>query len=247
MLNDADYLRFGRQILLANWGEQGQQQLADKCVAIFGLGGLGVPALVNLAGAGVGRLRLIDADTVSLSNLPRQWLYRPEQQGMAKVQAAKDWALAHNPALQVEAMVAMAEESAMAALLQRVDLVLDCTDNLEARHCINRHCVALGLPLVTAAAVGWQGQLQLVDGQGPCFACFSPVNDQATPRSCREAGVAGPVLTSVAGMQALIAIRRLLGLSVPGDRVQRFDAQTLSWRSFDLERVPHCPVCGEPQ
>ncbi|SDJ65864.1 [sulfur carrier protein ThiS] adenylyltransferase [Ferrimonas sediminum] len=247
MLSDDEYLRFGRQLLLADWGERGQQALAEKCVAIIGVGGLGVPALVNLAGAGVGRLRLIDADTVSLSNLPRQWLYQPQQQGLAKVRAAKAWAEVHNPALRVEAVVAMADDASLPSLLEGVDLVLDCTDNLDARHCINRHCVALGLPLVTAAAVGWQGQLQLVDGQGACFACFSPPSETLTPKSCREAGVAGPVLTAVAGMQALIAIRCLLGLTVPVDQVQRFDAHTLSWRSFGLTRQPQCSVCGEPQ
>ncbi|MBY6106204.1 HesA/MoeB/ThiF family protein [Ferrimonas balearica] len=248
MLSDNDYLRFGRQLLMPQWGEPGQGQLARQRVLLIGLGGLGCPALQYLAGAGVGQLRLVDADNVSLSNLPRQTLYRPDQVGELKVTAAAQWVAAHNPGLSVEAIAGMATAERLPALLEQVDVVLDCTDQLASRHAINAACVSRGVPLVSGAAIGWQGQLMVIDPvntpASACFACLSDPNETATPDSCQQAGVAGPVVGAVGTLQALLALRLLLGQSVqPG--LHRFDGLQFQWQRFELSPVAECPVCGD--
>ncbi|MBY5991745.1 HesA/MoeB/ThiF family protein [Ferrimonas balearica] len=246
MLSDADYLRFGRQLLLPEWGEAGQAALANKRVLILGLGGLGCPAIQYLAGAGVGRLRLVDGDTVSLSNLPRQTLYSPAQVGQGKAQAAKAWVTAHNGRLDVEAIDRMATPAQLPALLKGVDLVLDCTDNLTTRHAINAACYRAGIPLVSGAAVGWQGQLMVIEPGAPdaaCFACLSDPADEAQAASCREAGVVGPVVGSVGTLQALLGLKLMLGVAVD-NQLHRFDGRQFQWQRFALPKAQDCPVCG---
>ncbi|TKB50584.1 HesA/MoeB/ThiF family protein [Ferrimonas sediminicola] len=245
MLSDHQFLRYGRQMLLPGWGEPGQRQLAQTSVAIIGLGGLGVPVLANLAGCGVGRLLLLDGDTLSLSNLHRQWIYRRSDVGQPKARLARRWALGLNPEIRVEAFAQMADEALLHRLLAEVDLVLDCTDTLESRQRINRVCVRLQRPLVSAAAIGWQGQLQLILPGGPCFACFCPEGEGAEPMRCSEAGVAPPVVSAIGALQATLALKWLLGEQVGSDQLHRFDGRTFSWRQFTLAANPHCPLCGE--
>ncbi|GAA4899506.1 HesA/MoeB/ThiF family protein [Ferrimonas pelagia] len=251
MLNDEAYLRFGRQLLLPEWGEAGQQRLADKRVLVIGLGGLGCPALQYLAGAGIGAgergaLVLMDGDRISLSNLPRQTLYRADQIGQSKAQAAKAWAKQHNPGIRVEALAQMASAEGLPKRLAGIDLVLDCTDNLASRHAINRACVRAGVPLISGAAIGWQGQLMVIEPgavDAPCFACFSDPADSADAASCREAGVVGPVVGAVGTLQALMALRLLLGLP-PEHKLHRFDGLTVHWQAFKLAKADDCPLCG---
>ncbi|WP_417346732.1 HesA/MoeB/ThiF family protein [Ferrimonas sp.] len=245
MLADKAFLRYGRQILMPGWGERGQSQLAQKSVAIIGLGGLGVPALANLAGSGVGRLLLVEADNVSLSNLHRQWIYQASEVGQSKVQLARRWALGLNPDIRVEAFAQMADERVLETLLPEVDLVLDCTDNLDSRHRINAACVRHHTALISAAAIGWQGQLQWVLPQGPCFACFCPAEEDAHPQGCSEAGVAPPVVSAIGSLQAAMALKWLLGEAVAPDQLYRFDGRSFRWSQFTLAPNPDCPLCGE--
>ncbi|WP_169628058.1 HesA/MoeB/ThiF family protein [Ferrimonas senticii] len=242
-LTDQQYLRFGRQLLLPEWGEAGQLRLANQQVAIVGVGGLGCPALQYLAGAGVGRITLIDGDTVSLSNLPRQILYRPEQVGQAKVLAAKAWVNGHNSDIQVTAVAEQLSQDNIELLLAGVDVVLDCSDNFACRYLLNRFCKGRKLPLISAAAVGWSGQLLPILADGPCFACIDGERGSEA-QSCREAGVVGPVLGTVASMQVLMALRLLLGLEVP-TLLHRFDGRSLRWHGFGLAPAAACPVCGQ--
>ncbi|MBY6185643.1 HesA/MoeB/ThiF family protein [Marinobacter hydrocarbonoclasticus] len=246
MLSDQDFLRYGRQLLLPQWGEAGQNTLTRKRVVIIGLGGLGCPALQYLAGAGIGTLRLVDADTVSLSNLPRQTLYGQQAVGRAKVEVAAEWLNRHNPAISVEVETRMATASTLPRLLAGADLVLDCTDNLTTRHAINAACVKAGKPLVSGAAIGWQGQLLVIQpgvADSPCFACLSDPNEESHSASCAEAGVAGPVVGAVGTLQALLAIQLLLGLDTPAG-LHRFDGLQFQWQRFALAKSPDCPVCA---
>ncbi len=254
MLNDADCLRYGRQLLLPEWGERGQQSLAQKRVVIIGLGGLGCPALQYLAGAGVGNLRLVDGDRVSLSNLPRQTLYLPNQIGQSKAILAAHWVQRHNPGIRVEAVAAMATADALPGQLQGADLVLDCTDNLAARHAINAACVTRDIALVSGAAIGWQGQLLVVppgiSRDSGCFACLSEPASLADGEpgvgSCREVGVVGPVVAAVGALQALLALRLLLGLGTEAC-LHRFDGRQCHWQRYRLPRSPECAVCAASQ
>ncbi|SHG91407.1 HesA/MoeB/ThiF family protein [Ferrimonas marina] len=266
MLKDKDYLRFGRQLLLPQWGEAGQQALASKRVLIIGLGGLGCPALQYLAGAGVGAgagavsagrrdsqgglLRLVDGDAVSLSNLPRQTLFTPSHVGQNKAKAAKAWLTQHNPDIAVEGIEQMASADNLPTLLEGIDLVLDCTDNLTVRHAINRACVRNNIPLVSGAAIGWQGQLMVIAPSQPtsaCFACLSdPDSDDSQAASCQEAGVVGPVVGAVGTLQALQGLKLLLGLECD-HQLHRFDGLTMQWQAFALEPVAACTVCGQKE
>ncbi|WP_169308296.1 HesA/MoeB/ThiF family protein [Ferrimonas aestuarii] len=243
MLDDNDYLRYGRQLLLPDWGEGGQQAIANAKVLVIGLGGLGVSVLASLAGCGVGKLVLVDGDKVSLSNLHRQWIYQPEQVGMAKVHAATRWANQLNPDVHVDAYEQMVDELTLHTLLPEVDLVLDCTDNLGSRHLINRGCCEYRRPLISGAAIGWQGQLQYIAPSGPCFACLCPQQQGGEPANCREAGVVPPVVSAIGHLQALMALKVLL--NQPLDfHLRRFDGHTLSWQQFELGANPDCTVCG---
>ncbi|BDY04819.1 HesA/MoeB/ThiF family protein [Ferrimonas sp. YFM] len=244
MLSDNQFLRYGRQMLMPGWGEGGQRQLAQKSVAIIGLGGLGVPALANLAGSGIGRLLLVDGDSLSLSNLHRQWIYRASDVGQPKVQLARRWALSLNPDIRVEAFAQMADELVLETLLPEVDLVLDCTDNLASRHLINAACVRRRKALISAAAIGWQGQLQAILPQGPCFACFCPTDQGATPQGCSEAGVAAPVVSAIGSLQSALALKHLLGETLETDQLYRFDGQSFHWSQFTLAPNPDCSLCG---
>ncbi|WP_028110102.1 HesA/MoeB/ThiF family protein [Ferrimonas futtsuensis] len=245
MLRDREFLRYGRQMLMPGWGESGQSQLGQKSVAIIGLGGLGVPALANLAGSGIGRLLLVDGDDLSLSNLHRQWIYRAADVGQPKVQLARRWALDLNPGIRVEALAQMADERLLDTLLAEVDLVLDCTDNLASRHLINAACVGHRTALISGAAIGWQGQLQSVLPDGPCFACFCPQEQPVAPQGCREAGVAPPVVSAIGSLQAALALKWLLGEELDGNKVHRFDGHTFEWSRFTLAPNPDCSQCGD--
>ncbi|WP_298442115.1 HesA/MoeB/ThiF family protein [uncultured Ferrimonas sp.] len=248
-LSDEQYLRYGRQLLLPEWGEAGQLRLANKTVLVVGLGGLGCPAVQYLAGAGIGCLLLADGDKVSLSNLPRQTLYQPQQVTEPKALMAQQWVAQHNPNVRTVALERFINGAILRQLLAgqhgHIDLVLDCTDNFTARHQLSHGCRAAKVPLISAAAVGWQGQLLPILADGPCFHCLSG-GDEVQAQSCREVGVAGPVLGTVASMQVLLALRLLLQLEVP-PLLHRFDGRTLRWQGLRLSADPRCPSCGSAE
>lgn len=232
-------MRHHRQTLL--WGQAAQEQLAGSKVAIVGLGGLGSPAALYLAGAGVGLLRLIDADKVELGNLHRQILYKSSHLGRGKAQMARRQLQALDPGCQIDECPSYIEEGNIDRLLTGVDLVLDCVDHLAGKQLLNRWCVNRGVPLVSAIANRWQCRVQLVH-KGPCLACLYGQAQHGDGR-CDNLGVAGPVLGMAGSFQALLAIKHLLGLAPPADSLHLFDGEQLSWRHWQLAADPDCPVC----
>ncbi|MBW9248977.1 MAG: molybdopterin-synthase adenylyltransferase MoeB, partial [Acidithiobacillus ferriphilus] len=196
-LDDAALLRYARQILLPEIDIAGQQALAASRVLIIGMGGLGCPAAQYLAAAGVGNLTVCDGDQVELSNLQRQILYSEADLGRPKARAARDRLRAMNQQIRVSAWTESAQPESLAAALDTHDLVLDCTDNFSSRHAINRACRHAGKPLVSAAAIRWEGQLAVFDFRVPesaCYACLYPDGVEDTGDTCSRSGVLGPLL-----------------------------------------------------
>ncbi|MGK4329705.1 HesA/MoeB/ThiF family protein [Lonsdalea quercina] len=246
MLNDKDFIRYSRQLLLEDIGPEGQLRLADATVLLVGLGGLGAPCALYLAAAGVGRLLLADHDTLHLSNLQRQVLYRTEDIAQPKAILARRQLQALNPDIAIEALHMRLEGEALAKAVRRVDLVLDCSDNMATRHAVNAACVRAEKPLVSASAVGFGGQLLVLTPPylHGCYACLYPDANE-TVRNCRTAGVLGPVVGVMGTLQALEAIKLLCGLTSTLDgKLKLFDARQQQWNTLQLSPAASCPVCG---
>lgn len=249
-----DFRRYARQVVLPEVGVDGQAMLRDATVLILGLGGLGSPAALYLAAAGVGRLRLLDRDRVELSNLQRQLLYSEADIGRKKVDAAIDRLRTLDAGLDVAAIEPApfdAEPEAAQATLRTwlgdVDLVLDCSDNFPTRFALNAACVAARRPLVSGAAIRDQGQVLLIDprrGSG-CYACLYPEAGEAAER-CEDAGVYGPLVGTIGSLQAQMALQCLLGRPPEAGVLHRFNARDWQWRQARIRRDPHCPHCGNP-
>ncbi|PKH18947.1 molybdopterin-synthase adenylyltransferase MoeB [Enterobacterales bacterium CwR94] len=246
MLNDSDFMRYSRQLLLEEFGIDAQERLSHSQVLIVGLGGLGSPAALYLAAAGVGTLWLADDDALHISNLQRQILFRDAETGESKAQLAQRHLQALNPRVTCHALHQRMESASLTALLPQVDLVLDCTDNMQTRQAINAACVASKTPLVSASAVGFGGQLMVLTppySQG-CFRCLWP-DDNEPQRNCRTAGVLGPVVGVMGTLQALEALKLLSGHASPlAGKLRLFDGRQQSWRTLALSPAPDCPVCG---
>jgi len=244
-LSGRDFIRYSRHLLLADVGEDGQEKLLASRVLIVGMGGLGCPVALYLAGAGVGRLVLCDPDQVELSNLQRQMLYRESDLGKLKAECAREALLALNSGVDVRAWPQAVSEE-----LWRdggYDLVLDCTDSLPARHWLNRQCRELGTPLVSAAAIGWEGQFACFDfrvRRSPCLACALPEDLPPPVETCANSGVIGPVLGTMGSMQAAAAIGALLGRALDHGKMQRYDARSGAWLSLRIATRAGCEVCG---
>lgn len=247
-LGDAQLLRYARHVLLDELGIEGQERLLASRVLIIGAGGLGSPAALYLAAAGVGQLWLVDDDRVELSNLQRQILHRTASLGRPKAESGRDALLALNPEIAVRALVERADEARLTDLAAQSNVVLDCTDNFSTRHAINRACVATGTPLVSGAAVRFSGQVSvydLRDPASPCYQCLFPEARSAPALRCATTGVLGPLLGIVGSVQAAEAIKLLVGMgqSLSG-RLLSVDALTMQWRTVAFERDPRCAVCA---
>lgn len=248
MLNDQAFLRYSRQLLLEEIGPAGQERLMSATVLIVGLGGLGSPVALYLAAAGVGKLLLADDDKVDISNLQRQILYRADDVSRSKAEQAQRHLQALNPQGDYVAVRQRLTGDSLRQAVDRADLVLDCSDNMQTRHEINAVCVRLGKTLISASAVGFGGQMLVLQppyGQG-CYACLFP--DAIEPqRNCRTAGVVGPVVGLMGNLQALEAIKLLCGMpSSLNGRLGLFDGKTLTWRTLQLTRSAECSLCGTP-
>lgn len=237
--------RYARQIVLPEVGVNGQQLLLDSTAVVIGLGGLGCAAVPYLAGAGVGRLILCDRDRVDVSNLQRQTLYTQTDVGRSKAEAAAERLRSVNPQIAIEARHGEVGAEMLNPLIAEADVVLDCSDNFPLRYAINAACVARRKPLVSAAAIRFEAQLALFDPArgGPCYRCLYADTGEAQER-CEDAGVLGPVVGVAGSLQALIALRALLGLGEDRGRLHLWDATTLGWRTLRLAPDPDCPVCG---
>ncbi|EIR7531825.1 HesA/MoeB/ThiF family protein [Salmonella enterica subsp. enterica serovar Llandoff] len=244
-MNDRDFMRYSRQILLGDIAIEGQQKLLNSHVLIVGLGGLGSPAALYLAGAGIGTLTLADDDDVHLSNLQRQILFTTDDIAHPKAQAAKLRLAQLNPGSKLIVLQQRLTGDVLKNAVAHADVVLDCTDNMATRQEINAACVALNTPLISASAVGFGGQLMVLTPpweQG-CYRCLWP-DDVEPERNCRTAGIVGPVVGVMGTLQALEAIKLLSGMETPSDELRLFDGKTSQWRSLALRRASGCPVCG---
>lgn len=244
-MNDRDFMRYSRQILLDDIAIDGQQKLLASRVLLVGLGGLGAPAALYLAGAGIGTLVLADDDEVHLSNLQRQILFTTDDIAQPKAQVTQRRLQQLNPDIRLIALQTRLEGKALEEEIARADVVLDCTDNMATRQAINAACVMLNTPLITASAVGFGGQMMVLTppwAQG-CYRCLWPEDDEPQ-RNCRTAGIVGPVVGVMGTLQALEAIKLLSGIETTRNTLRLFDARTGSWRQLALQRASGCQVCG---
>lgn len=244
-MNNADFMRYSRQILLEDIGPAGQQRLLASRVLIVGLGGLGAPAALYLAGAGAGTLLLADDDKVHLSNLQRQILFTANDIGQPKALAAQRRLGQLNPHVRLRALNQRLEGDALREAVSQADLVLDCSDNMATRQAVNAACVALEKTLITASAVGFGGQLAVFAPPFThgCYRCLWP-QESEPERNCRNAGIIGPVVGIMGALQALEAIKLLCGIADARASLRLFDGRTLQWRTLSLQRAAGCPVCG---
>lgn len=246
MLNDSEFMRYSRQLMLEDVGMEGQEKIRSAKVLIVGLGGLGSPAALYLAAAGVGTLFLADDDTLHVSNLQRQILYRTADIESKKAKIAQRELGKLNPLCHTVVLAERLCSENLQAVVAQADLVLDCSDNMETRHAVNRACVEAQKTLISGSAVGFSGQLLVIDSpySHGCYRCLYP--DLATPtRNCRTAGVLGPVVGIIGTLQALEALKILAGGNSPlSGKLRLFDGKQQSWRTLQLARSPACPVCG---
>jgi adenylyltransferase/sulfurtransferase len=246
-MDDAELLRYSRQILLTDFGIEGQIRLQASRVLLVGLGGLGSPIAMYLAAAGVGRLVLSDFDHVDLSNLQRQIAHRQADIGRPKVVSAYDTLKALNPLVTVTPLNGRLVDEALDRQVSLADVVVDATDNFATRFALNASCIRHGKPLVSGAAIRMEGQISvfnLVPGQSPCYRCL--YRDQGElGESCSETGVLAPLVGVIGSLQALETIKVLTGTGDALDgRLLIFDAKTLEWQEVALHRDPNCPVCS---
>lgn len=248
MLSDAEILRYSRHLLLEEVGEPGQQALKNSRVLIIGLGGLGSPAAMYLAAAGVGTLVVADFDSLEVSNLQRQIAYQSDDIGTDKAELMKQRLAKLNPEIRVRTVNAQMDEAQLSMELMMVDLVLDCTDNMQSRQMINAACVKARVPLIVGAAIRFEGQLMFFDhrqSDSACYHCLFPDNEQQQ-LNCSNSGVLGPVVGTIGTMQALEAIKQIVGLpSGLKNRLKLFDGKTLDWQTFTISKDPECSVCGQ--
>lgn len=247
--SDEQLERYSRHLILKGLGVKGQKRLLESGVLIVGAGGLGSPAALYLAAAGVGRIGLVDGDVVDLSNLQRQIIHTTASVGEPKVESAAASIRALNPDVTVETHRTPVDAGNVADLIAPYDLVIDATDNFSAKFLINDACVLAGKPFIHAGVVGFAGQvMDVVPGAGPCYRCiFRDMPAAGEIPTCREAGVLGAVVGVIGSLEATEAVKLIAGVGEPlVARMLTVDALTMNIRRVTLpKRVPDCPVCGE--
>ena len=245
-LSDSEMLRYNRQIILRDFDFDGQEALKASRVLVVGLGGLGCAATQYLAAAGVGKMTLLDFDTVALSNLQRQTLHSNATIGQPKVDSAREALARINPHVELVPLNALLEEEALSALIAEHDLVLDCTDNVTIRNQLNRGCFQHKTPLVSGAAIRMEGQISVFTYQPgePCYRCLSRLFGE-NALTCVEAGVMSPLVGVIGAMQAMEAIKVLTHYGTPAaGKLVMYDAMRCQFREMKLMRNPTCEVCG---
>lgn len=240
--------RYSRNIILSEVGVKGQKKLLNARVLIVGAGGLGAPAALYLAAAGVGTIGIADADEVDLSNLQRQIIHTTPDVGKAKVQSAKETMLAINPGITVNTYRTFVASDNVMELIADYDFILDGTDNFPAKFLINDACVLAGKPFSHAGIIRFRGQLMTyVPGRGPCYRCVfkEPPPPDAVP-TCRQAGVIGAVAGVIGSLQALEAVKYIVGKGeLLTGYLLTYDALKMEFRKIRVPRARDCAVCGE--
>jgi len=246
-MDDQQLLRYSRHILLEELGVEGQQRLRDARMLVIGAGGLGSPASYYLASAGVGRLTLVDGDRVDLTNLQRQILHTTERIGTPKVESARQALAAINPEVDIVTVEQRVDGDALSALVADATIVLDCTDNFATRHALNAACVRHRRPLVSGAAIRFDGQVAVFDPRdaaSPCYACLFPPGD-GEDELCSVMGVFAPLTGIIGTVQAAEALKLAAGAGTPlVGRLLMLDALAMQWHSVRVPRDPQCPVCA---
>jgi molybdopterin/thiamine biosynthesis adenylyltransferase len=247
-MNDDQLLRYSRHILLDAIGVEGQQRLLDSHALVIGAGGLGSPVALYLGTAGVGRITLVDHDSVDVTNLQRQIAHTLARVGQPKAESARDTIAAINPDVQVLPVVQRADAAWLARAVAEADVVLDCSDNFQTRQAVNAACVAARKPLVSGAAIGFDGQISVYDSRqadAPCYACIFPPDATFEEVRCSTMGVFAPLVGIIGSMQAAEALKLLAGVgSSLAGRLQMLDARSMEWTEIRLPRQPACPVCA---
>ena len=247
-MNDDQLLRYSRHILLPQIGIEGQRRLDGAHALVVGIGGLGSPAAIYLASAGIGTLTICDGDAVDLTNLQRQIAHRSDAVGIAKVESARRTLAALNPEVEIRALAERVDAARLTELARAAVVVLDCSDNFATRHAINRACAAQRRPLVSGAAVRFEGQLAVFDlraAASPCYACLFPEHGGDEDMPCAVMGVFAPLTGLLGALQAAEALKLLVGIeSGLNGRLWRIDALTMETRTARIARDPACAACG---
>lgn len=249
LMDDTQLLRYSRHILLDEIGIEGQQRLLDAHALVIGAGGLGSPVALYLGTAGVGTITLVDHDAVDLTNLQRQIAHAMDRVGQPKADSAARSIAAINPDVRTVPLVQRADEALLDALVAQADVVLDCTDNFRTRHAVNAACVRHARPLVSGAAIRFDGQVSVYDtrdAQSPCYACLFPADSGFEDAACSTMGVFAPLVGLIGSVQAAEALKLLAGVgrSLAG-RLQMLDARSMAWDEIRVKRTPDCPVCRD--
>ena len=247
-MNDQQLLRYSRHILLDQIGIEGQQKINQAHALIIGAGGLGSPAALYLASAGVGKISLADDDEVDLTNLQRQILHTTARVGQAKVTSGQRTLQDINPEIEIIAIKERLQGQRLEQLVQSATVVLDCCDNFTTRHAVNQACVKYAVPLVSGAAISFDGQISVFDtrdAKSPCYACLFPPDQQFEEVRCSTMGVFAPLVGIIGSMQAAEALKIIMeiGQCLSG-RLLLLDAQHMEWSQIGIARNLACPVCA---
>ena len=257
-MNDQQLLRYSRHILLDDVGIEGQEKLGSSHALVIGAGGLGSPAAIYLAASGIGTLTLVDDDVVDLTNLQRQILHGTPDIGLTKVASGKNALHRLNSEVEVRVVEERVAGERLFALIDEAEVVVDCSDNFATRHAVNRACVAACKPLVSGAAIRFDGQIASFDlrcenaswgsrspSRSPCYACLFPQSEEVEDVQCSTMGVFAPLTGIIGAFQAAEAAKFIMGLPTLTGRLLLFDARASTWQTIALERDPACSVCGD--
>jgi molybdopterin/thiamine biosynthesis adenylyltransferase len=247
-MNDNQLLRYSRHILLPQVGYEGQEKLVNSHALIVGAGGLGSPVALYLAAGGVGMLTVCDFDTVDLTNLQRQIAHTTPSVGTNKAISVQQTLFEINPTVVVNTITTKSTEEEFTKLVSLADVVIDCSDNFATRYTLNKLCVQLSKPLVSGAAIGFEGQVTVFDmrsDDSPCYHCLYPDAGEDAEMRCSDNGVFAPLVGMIGTTQAAEAMKLLMGIgeSLQG-RLLLLDVQSMEWRSIKLPKDPHCQVCS---
>jgi len=247
-MNDDQLLRYSRHIMLDDIGIEGQERILAARALVIGAGGLGSPAAMFLASAGVGTLTLVDDDIVDLTNLQRQIAHTTDRVGLPKVESAALALRAINPGVEVRALRERVDEPRLEALVAEATVVLDCSDNYRTRQAVNAACVHHRKPLVAGAAIRFDGQVTVVDpavAQAPCYACLFPPQATFEEVQCATMGVFAPMVGIIGSLQAAEALKLIAGVGTSlAGQLLMLDGRTMEWTRMRTARDPACPVCG---
>ena len=248
-MNDNQLLRYSRHILLPQIEYAGQEKLTKSHVLIVGAGGLGSPAALYCAASGVGTLTICDFDVVDLTNLQRQIIHTTQSVGINKAVSAQQTIYEINPEITVQTIQQKSSEAEFKILAEQADVVIDCSDNFYTRYALNRVCLQLKKPLVSGAAIGFEGQISVFDFRheaSPCYHCLFPDTGEDTDLRCATNGVFAPLVGMIGTTQAAEALKLIMniGKSLQG-RLLLLDALAMEWRTIKLARDPKCAECGQ--